>query len=49
MTRKVEELSKERDARTAEVDELKQRMKQFADYDEVKRELEIMKVRLGIL
>jgi homeobox protein cut-like len=29
----------------AEIDQLKQRLKQYGDYDEIKRELEIMKVR----
>lgn len=43
--RKVEELEKEKDSKTSEVEELKERVKQYADYDEVKRELEIMKVR----
>lgn len=42
--KKDEELSKERTARMEEVEELRQKMKQFADYDELKRELEIMKV-----
>lgn len=31
----------------AEVDNLKQRLKQYNDYDEIKRELEIMKVSLS--
>ena len=30
---------------TTEVDQLKSKVKQYADYDEIKRELEIMKVR----
>jgi len=42
--RKVDELTKEKTAKAKEVDDLKERVKQFADYDEVKRELEIMKV-----
>lgn len=29
---------------TGEVDQLKQKLKQYANYDEIKRELEIMKV-----
>ncbi|ORY89725.1 CASP C terminal-domain-containing protein [Leucosporidium creatinivorum] len=41
--RKVDELLKEKTAKAKEVEELKERVKQFADYDEVKRELEIMK------
>ena len=28
-----------------EVDQLRQKLKQYSDYDEIKRELEIMKVR----
>jgi homeobox protein cut-like len=31
-----------------EIDQLKQRLKQYGDYDEIKRELEIMKVSLKI-
>jgi homeobox protein cut-like len=42
--RKVDELTKEKTAKAKEVEDLKERVKQFADYDEVKRELEIMKV-----
>ena len=42
--RKVEDLTRERDAKLKEVDGYKERLKQYADYDEVKRELEIMKV-----
>lgn len=42
--RKVDELTKEKTAKAKEVEVLKERVKQFADYDEVKRELEIMKV-----
>ena len=30
---------------STEIDHLKQKVKQYGDYDEVKRELEIMKVR----
>jgi len=30
---------------SVEIDHLKQKVKQYSDYDEVKRELEIMKVR----
>lgn len=46
--RKVDELTKEKTAKAKEVEELKERVKQFADYDEVKRELEIMKVSLSL-
>jgi homeobox protein cut-like len=44
LSKTVEDVTKERDARAVEVDELKARLQQYADYDEVKRELEIMKV-----
>lgn len=33
----------------AEIEQLKQRLKQFGDYDEIKRELEIMKVKNPML
>lgn len=57
MSKKVEDLLKERDAKVKEVDGLKEKLKQYSDYDEVKRELEIMKVcselflsqRLGLI
>lgn len=48
MERKVEDLSRERDARVKEVDGYKEKVKQYADYDEVKRELDIMKVGLVV-
>lgn len=32
---------------TTESEHLRQKLKQYADYDEIKRELEIMKVRLS--
>jgi hypothetical protein len=38
--------AREADSARAEVDALKTKMKRYADYDEVKRELEILKVRL---
>ncbi|KAJ7217863.1 CASP C terminal-domain-containing protein [Mycena pura] len=41
--KKAEELLRDIQTKTAETDQLKQRLKQYADYDEVKRELEIMK------
>ncbi|WVO21140.1 uncharacterized protein IAS62_002445 [Cryptococcus decagattii] len=41
--KQAEESAKEISARTAEVDGLKAKMKEMADYDEIKRELEIMK------
>lgn len=43
-SRKVKELSRENVAGEEEITTLKQKLKQFADYDEVKRELDIMKV-----
>lgn len=43
--KKVEELVREKEVRVKEVEGLKERLRQYADYDEVKRELEIMKVR----
>ncbi|CUA66883.1 Protein CASP [Saccharomyces cerevisiae S288c] [Rhizoctonia solani] len=41
--RKIAELEKETSTRGAEIDGLKTRLKQYADYDEIKRELGIMK------
>ena len=43
-SRKVEELSRDNAAGEKEITTLKQKLKQYADYDEVKRELDIMKV-----
>ena len=42
--KKADELAKEVRSRANEVDQLKARLKQYGDYDEIKRELEIMKV-----
>ncbi|KAJ7594300.1 CASP C terminal-domain-containing protein [Mycena floridula] len=42
-SRKLEDLSKEISNKAAEITQLKQRLKQYHDYDEIKRELEIMK------
>lgn len=42
--RRADESAKETSGLKSEVDSLKNRVKQYADYDEVKRELEIMKV-----
>lgn len=44
--RKVEDLSRQLEASAKEIDGYKERLKQYGDYDEIKRELEIMKVRL---
>ncbi|KAJ7859720.1 CASP C terminal-domain-containing protein [Mycena leptocephala] len=41
--KKMEELSRDIQTRSMEIDQLKQRLKQYGDYDEIKRELEIMK------
>ncbi|KAJ7091199.1 CASP C terminal-domain-containing protein [Mycena epipterygia] len=41
--KKAEELSRDIQKKAAEIDQLKQRLKQYGDYDEIKRELEIMK------
>jgi len=43
LKKKSEEYTREVHGLSAEVDHLKQRLKQYSDYDEVKRELEIMK------
>ncbi|KAJ7079159.1 CASP C terminal-domain-containing protein [Mycena belliarum] len=41
--KRSEELSRDIQKKAAEMDQLKQRLKQYGDYDEIKRELEIMK------
>jgi hypothetical protein len=41
--------AREADAAHAEVDALKTKLKTYADYDEVKRELEILKVRISFV
>ncbi|KII92832.1 hypothetical protein PLICRDRAFT_172872 [Plicaturopsis crispa FD-325 SS-3] len=41
--RKTEEVLKEVQKKASEVEQLKLRLKQYSDYDEIKRELEIMK------
>ncbi|KAG8863525.1 hypothetical protein FRB96_008265 [Tulasnella sp. 330] len=41
--KKTEEAAKELALKTAEIETLKQRIKQYSDYDEIKRELDIMK------
>lgn len=43
LNKKVEEFSRELQKKTSEIDQLKQKLKQYLDYDEIKRELEIMK------
>ncbi|PFH53829.1 hypothetical protein AMATHDRAFT_73241 [Amanita thiersii Skay4041] len=41
--RRVEEISREINKKAAEIDHLKSRLKHVSDYDEIKRELEILK------
>jgi homeobox protein cut-like len=42
---RVAELNAELTAKNSEIDSLKKKLAKFSDYDEIKRELEIMKVR----
>ncbi|KAF7428227.1 hypothetical protein PC9H_007448 [Pleurotus ostreatus] len=42
-SKKLEEATKEIQRKSSEIEQLKLRLKQYADYDEIKRELEIMK------
>ncbi|KAF8635236.1 hypothetical protein AX17_004009 [Amanita inopinata Kibby_2008] len=42
-SRKVEEISREVAKKAAEIEHLKSRLKHYGDYDEIKRELEILK------
>jgi homeobox protein cut-like len=42
-SKNIEGLSKEIQKKTSEIEQLKLRIKQYGDYDEIKRELEIMK------
>ncbi|KAI0374103.1 hypothetical protein BV20DRAFT_1033504 [Pilatotrama ljubarskyi] len=42
-SRRADELTKEVQKKSAEVDQLRSKLKQYSDYDEIKRELEIMK------
>jgi predicted RNase H-like nuclease (RuvC/YqgF family) len=44
--KKAEQINHELQKRVAEVEHLKQRLERFSDYDEIKRELDIMKVRI---
>ncbi|KAJ7045771.1 CASP C terminal-domain-containing protein [Mycena alexandri] len=41
--KKTEELLRDIQTKSTEIDQFKQRLKQYGDYDEIKRELEIMK------
>ncbi|KAJ7680560.1 CASP C terminal-domain-containing protein [Mycena polygramma] len=41
--KRIEELLRDIQTKSTEIDQLKQRLKQYGDYDEIKRELEIMK------
>lgn len=42
--KKVDDISKDISKKVEEIEQLKQKLKQYHDYDEIKRELEIMKV-----
>jgi predicted RNase H-like nuclease (RuvC/YqgF family) len=42
--RRIEELEREVGQKQAEIEQLRGKAKQYVDYDEIKRELEIMKV-----
>ena len=42
--KRADEAAKEISAQATEIENLKSKVKQFGDYDEIKRELEIMKV-----
>ncbi|KAH7929825.1 hypothetical protein BV22DRAFT_1029001 [Leucogyrophana mollusca] len=42
-SKKIDEISRESTEKANEVEQLKQRLRQYGDYDEIKRELEIMK------
>jgi homeobox protein cut-like len=43
-TRRAEDLTKELNNERSQVSQLKQKLQSYSDYDEIKRELEIMKV-----
>ncbi|KAJ3803282.1 CASP C terminal-domain-containing protein [Lentinula aff. detonsa] len=43
LRKKIDDTSKDLQRKVAEVDQLKQRLKRYNDYDEIKRELDIMK------
>ncbi|CED82054.1 Transcription factor/CCAAT displacement protein CDP1 [Phaffia rhodozyma] len=43
LRKKIEDLNKEIGLKAAEIEHLRQRAKEYTDYDEIKRELEIMK------
>lgn len=45
LRRKTDEAEKELAKQNGEIETLREKVKQFSDYDEIKRELEIMKVR----
>lgn len=44
--KREQELSKNSETSKAELESLREKVRQYSDYDEVKRELEIMKVRI---
>jgi len=49
LKKKAEDSAKEIANLSTEIEGLKVKVKQFGDYDEIKRELEIMKVCLGVV
>jgi len=48
-TKRIEALEKDQVEKDKEIESCKERLKQFGDYDELRRELEIMKVRTRII
>lgn len=46
LVKRVEAFERDQDVLSREIDAARDKIRQFSDYDEVKRELEIMKVRL---
>ena len=44
-SKRIEALEKDQVEKDREIESCKERLKQFGDYDELRRELEIMKVR----
>lgn len=45
--KKAEQMANDLQKKVVEVEHLKQRLDQFSDYDEIKRELDIMKVHIS--
>jgi homeobox protein cut-like len=44
MERKLDALTRDQEFKSAEIDSLRKRLSKYSDYDELRRELEIMKV-----